>query len=158
MSYEEFLITDRGMKLLVNIDIKYNYDGAVVAYYDPTDTILSKEFIENNNKFIEEELFRMSRHIENLEFAIKYKDSSYHDVLEDMYVVRFNISGRLDEFRLLVDRMYWGSIKAIVYLGIHWWLGKQGEPRLALGGPEWTWVSLGWVSWVGWVGWLGWAN
>lgn len=106
MSYEEFLITDRGMKLLVNIDIKYNYDGAVVAYYDPTDTILSKEFIENNNKFIEEELFRMSRHIENLEFAIKYKDSSYHDVLEDMYVVRFNISGRLDEFRLLVDRMY----------------------------------------------------
>lgn len=106
MSYEEFLITDRGMSLIEKIEVRYDYDGEVIMLHQPSDTLLSKEFIENNNKLIEEQLSRMDRNIENVEFAIEHKECSYLNSLKDMYQMRSIIREHLDEFRGLVNRMY----------------------------------------------------
>ena len=73
MTYEEFLITERGITLLGNIDIRYGYDGGILLYHEPSGTLLSKEFIENNNRVIEEELFRMGYSVETIGYG-KLKD------------------------------------------------------------------------------------
>ena len=106
MSYEEFLITDRGILLAEKLEVGYYCDGEVIIYHYPSGTILSKEFIENNNRIIEEELSRINRNIEDVEFAIEYKDCSYLDILKDMYELRSHVREHLYEFRELVNRMY----------------------------------------------------
>ena len=106
MCYEEFMITDRGISLIDKLDIKYGYDGEVLIIHQPSDTLLSKEFIENNNRFIEEELSIINNKIDNMNFAIEYKDSSVLIELEKLHELRYSVRTYLDEFRLLVDRMY----------------------------------------------------
>ena len=106
MSYEEFLITDRGMALIENLEVRYNYDGEVIIFYQPTGTLLSKEFIENNNRFIKEEISMLNYEIDNMNFAIDYKDRSVLIELNDLHELRYNLRIHLHESRQLVNRMY----------------------------------------------------
>lgn len=106
VSYEEFLITDRGMELAMKLDVRYDDVVGILIYHQPSGTLLSKEFIENNNKFIELEISRMNRNIESVEFAMEHKDYSVLEDLKDMYKFRSIAKEHLDEFRYFVSIMY----------------------------------------------------
>lgn len=105
MSYEEFLITDRGVSLIGKLEVGYYLDGEVTVIHQPSGTLLSKEFIENNNRLVEEELSRINRNIEYVELAINHKDRDCLDILEVMYKSRSIIKEHLDEFKELASRM-----------------------------------------------------
>lgn len=95
--YEEFLITDRGMALLANIDIRYGVDGEVLICHEPSGTLLSKEFIENNNRLIEEELFRMDYSVETMKYGIELEN--YIRELKSI------VKEHLYKFKEIVSRM-----------------------------------------------------
>ncbi len=106
VSYEEFKITDRGVALIDKLSVEYDYDGEILIFHQPSGTLLSKEFIENNNRFIKEELSIINNKIDNMNFAIDYKDGSVLAELNDLLELRFNLRIHLHESRQLVNRMY----------------------------------------------------
>ena len=106
MNFEEFLIEDRGVTLLHNLDIRYDYDGSVLIYHQPSGTLLSKEFIEYNNRLLERYLIELDYNIENMDFAIEHKHFKILNDLKNMKQFRSTVKDYLDEFRELVDRMY----------------------------------------------------
>ena len=106
MSYDEFLITDRGISLIENLEVKYGSDGEVIIFHQPSGTLLSKGFIEYNNRFIKEELSMLNCKIDNMNFAIEYKDGSVLAELNDLLELRFNLRIHLHESKQLVNRMY----------------------------------------------------
>lgn len=106
MSYEEFLITDRGISLIDKLSIEYDYDGEILIFHQPSGTLLSKEFIENNNSFIVEEISMLNYKIDNIKFAIEHKGDNALAELKALYELRYIARKYLYEFRELVDRMY----------------------------------------------------